>query len=104
MIFSFACLIPTTLFTQELIKFYQVSPVLLDFNPSFSSPRNTGLTDTLAWEILSGCLSLGNVILVPSFTSAVCWRGPTAVEKMGKNTEKLVLKCMIYLLRLLRLE
>lgn len=64
--FSFNCLIPATLFTQELIRFYQVSPVPLHFNPFFSSPRSTVLTDTLGWEMLCRPLSLGNVILVPT--------------------------------------
>lgn len=85
MIFSFACLIPTTLFTQELTKFYQVSPVPPDFNPSFSSPRNTVLTDALSWEILCGCLSLGNVILVLTFCIPFVGGVQQQLKRWGKT-------------------
>lgn len=93
MIFSFNCLIPRTLFTQELIKFYHVSPVPLDFDPSFSSPRNTVLTDTLGGETLCRPLSLGNVSLGPTFClhcllgrSNHSWKDG---EKHGERSEKM---------------
>lgn len=101
--FSFNCLIPTTLFTQELIKFYQVSPIPLDFNPSFSSPRNT--VDTLGWEILCGHLSLGECHPSPHFLHLLfVGEVQQQSERWGKRWRKKLKKYMINLSCLLRLE
>lgn len=100
--------IPTTLIGNSS-KFPQISPVPLDFDPSFSSKvgSSTLLTATLDGKSLYRPSSLRNISLVPwdlLSASTVGWGGSTAVKKMGKTWRKKKNKSMIFLSCLMRLE